>query len=55
MIKLLYDLASLCGAASVVYGVWLMSPPIAWVVGGLVVTALAVLRYPVSTSKGRRP
>ena len=40
----LLDLVGLCGASSVVFGVALVHPPSAYIVGGLFVVTLAILR-----------
>lgn len=40
--ELLVDVAALGGAASFVYGVHLVYPPAAFIVGGLVVSSLAI-------------
>ncbi len=40
----LLDLMALCGSSSVVYGVALVHPPSAYIVGGLAVVTLAILR-----------
>ena len=42
MKTVVFDILALCGIASVVYGSYQASPPLAWIIGGLAFVIIAV-------------
>ena len=45
-VRTICEVGATAGAAVLLNGLWLAWPPLAWVVGGAAMLAMAVLRYP---------